>query len=453
MFSVDICNNGLEAYITLHFLPDEYKDNPEELIKAIKSALKEANVNYGIIEEVLHSELPLNTPILIAKGKPPVHGTDSVVKMYQVPEPKPCIVDNGRVNYYDLNLIHHVKTGDWLGERIDPTPGTPGIDIHGNEIKPDEGILYPLIFDQHSVTQVRLEGKDVLYSLKNGAVHYVGDTIAVYDVLEIKGDVNFNTGNIDFDGYVNIKGTVEDNFIVKATKDVEISGVYGIGGVNLIESTEGSIYIRGGVAGKNKAKIKCKGNLYAKFIADAEVICEGSVYVGFYIRNSRIRATQVIVESGRGQIVGGLIDADVRVESADIGNRMENRTIINIRGFNRELMKFEMDGLLSVIQAKKKQLSEMKEMLKSFNKDAQKSKSKAKKIQQEIFHLQEEIKRLESQCLNISNYLKTPGEGAVIVKNYIYPMVRITIQNEIFEVLKKDFGPTYILRNGKIETL
>ena len=282
-------------------------------------------------------------------------------------------------------------------------------------IKPDEGILYPLIFDQHSVTQVRLEGKDVLYPLKNGAVHYVGDTIAVYDVLEIKGDVNFNTGNIDFDGYVNIKGTVEDNFIVKATKDVEISGVYGIGGVNLIESTEGSIYIRGGVAGKNKAKIKCKGNLYAKFIADAEVICEGSVYVGFYIRNSRIRATQVIVESGRGQIVGGLIDADVRVESADIGNRMENRTIINIRGFNRELMKFEMDGLLSVIQAKKKQLSEMKEMLKSFNKDAQKSKSKAKNSTGNISF----AGRNKTAGITMLKHFKlpeNPGEGAVIVK-------------------------------------
>lgn len=453
MISVEISNGALEAYIILYYLPDDYKDGRFKLINAIQLALKKANVNYGIIQEVFYDELPINTPILIAKGKPPVHGRDSEVKMYQVPEPKPRIVDDGKVNYYDLNLIHHVKAGDWLGERLDPVPGIPGIDVHGNEIKPDEGIVYPLLYDQQSVTQVRLEGKDVLYSLKDGAVHYVNDMIAVYDVLEIRGNVDFNIGNIDFDGYIKIEGTVEDNFTVSASKDIEIGGIYGIGGVKLIESKEGNIYIRGGVAGKKKATIKCKGNLYAKFISDAEIICEGSVFIGFYVRNSYIRAKQVIVESGKGQIVGGFIDADIRVESADIGNRLENRTIINIRGFNREALRAELDDLLNTIQTKKKQMFELKDLLKSYNKDTQKSMSETKKIQHEMFLLQEEIKKLESQCLNISNYLKTPGEGAVVVKNYIYPKVRITIQNNTLEMHKKEFGPTYVSRDGNVENI
>ena len=223
--------------------------------------------------------------------------------------------------------------------------------------------------------------------------------------------------------------------------------------MKLIESPEGSIYLRGGIAGKNRAVIRCKGNLYAKYISDAEVVCEGSVYAGFYIRNSNIRAKQVIVESGRGQIVGGLIDADVRVECADIGNRMETRTLINVRGFSRESMKAEMDELLSVIQDRKKQLADMKVMFRSVNGISKKNKAEAQRIQQEMFNLQEELKRLEAQCLNISGYLKTPGEGAVVVKNYIYPMVRITIRNEILEILNQDFAPTYIYRDGKLESL
>jgi len=453
MISVDICNNALEAYITIHELPEDYKKDRNKLVDAIRHALNNANVNYGIMHEVMYGELPLNTPVLIAKGKPPVHGTDSVIKMFEVPEPKPLLIENDKVNFYELNLIHHVKTGDWLGERIDPTPGVPGIDVHGNEIKPDEGILYPLLYDYNSVTQVRTEGKDVLYALKDGAVHYVDGSIAVYDVLEINGDVDFNTGNIDFNGYVNIKGTVEDNFSVKAEKDIEIGGVYGIGGVKLIESTGGSIYIRGGVAGKNRAKIICKGNLYAKFISDAEVICEGSVFVGFYIWNSNIRAKQVIVESGRGQIVGGCIDADIRVECADIGNRLEKRTIINIRGFNREQLKAEMDELLGIIQSEKRHLADLRDWLKSCNMEPQSNKPEIKKTQMEIFRKQEEIKKLEASCLNISNYLKTPGTGALVVKNYIYPKVRITIQNQSVEIMKKEFRPTYILRDGVIATL
>ncbi|AGC67525.1 hypothetical protein Cst_c05030 [Thermoclostridium stercorarium subsp. stercorarium DSM 8532] len=453
MISVNICNNALEAYITLHYLPEDYKNNRGKLTEAIQSALKKANVNYGIMYEVLNGELPLNTPILIAKGKPPVHGTDSEIRMFQIPEPKPLLIDNDRVNHYELNLIHHVKAGDWLGERIDPKPGIPGIDVHGNEIKPDEGILYPLLYDQNSVLQVRTEGKDVLYALKDGAVHYVGDTIAVYDVLEVNGDVDFNTGNIDFNGYVNIKGTVEDNFVVKSTKDIEIESEYGIGGVKLIESTEGSIYIRGGVAGKGKAKIICKGNLYAKFISDAEVICEGSVFAGFYIRNSSIRAKQVIVESGRGQIVGGNIDADIKVECADIGNRMEKRTLINIRGFDRESLTDEMNDLSDTIHSRKKQLNALKEKLRSLNMNAEKSRNEIKKIQQEIFGMQEEIKKLEKQYTDISGYLKTPGNGALVVKNYVYPKVRVTIQNQVLEIMKTEYRPTYVLKEGLIQAI
>mgnify|MGYP000844145055 FL=1 len=453
MISVEISKDALEAYVILQYVPEEYNNDRAKLVNAIQHALKNANINYGILQEVFQRELPLNTPVLIARGKPPVHGRDSEIKMYQIPEPKPQIIDDGKVNYYNLNLIHHVKAGDWLGERLDPIPGVPGVDVHGNEIKPNEGITYPLLFDEHSVTQVRLEGKDVLYAIKDGAVHYVNDVIAVYDVMEIQGNVDFNTGNIEFDGYIRVEGTVEENFTVIATKDIEISGVYGIGGAKLIESKEGSIYIRGGVAGKGKAIIKCKGNLYAKFISDAEIICEGSVYIGFYVRNCLIRAKQVIVDSGKGQIAGGSIDADIRVECADIGNRMERRTLINIRGFNRDSLKNEMDELLNVIQAKKNQLNDTREILMSYCNDTQKNKSGLKKIQHKLTNLQEEIKKLESQCLNITNYLKTPGEGAVVVKNYIYPKVRITIQNNTLEIDKQEYRPTYISRNGIVDRL
>jgi len=171
MISVEISKDALEAYVILQYVPEEYNNDRAKLVNAIQHALKNANINYGILQEVFQRELPLNTPVLIARGKPPVHGRDSEIKMYQIPEPKPQIIDNGKVNYYNLNLIHHVKAGDWLGERLDPIPGVPGVDVHGNEIKPNEGITYPLLFDEHSVTQVRLEGKDVLYAIKDGAVH------------------------------------------------------------------------------------------------------------------------------------------------------------------------------------------------------------------------------------------------------------------------------------------
>jgi len=41
-------------------------------------------------------------------------------------------------------------------------------------------------------------------------------TIEVSEYLEIEGDVDYNTGNIEFPGIVIIKGDVKPGFVVRA---------------------------------------------------------------------------------------------------------------------------------------------------------------------------------------------------------------------------------------------
>ena len=55
-----------------------------------------------------------------SRGVPAVSGTDAEIKLYEVEAPKPQVYDSGNVNHYELNLIHRVEKGDWLGERKDP---------------------------------------------------------------------------------------------------------------------------------------------------------------------------------------------------------------------------------------------------------------------------------------------------------------------------------------------
>lgn len=453
---VEISKDNLNAYMTLNLMPEELsKDKRRELTLEVLEALKRAGVNYGIMLNVLKDDLPINEPILIAQGIPPVNGKDSVIKMYEVDNPKPQVVDDGSVNFYNLNLIHQIKVGEWVGERSEPVPGIPGKSVLGYEIKPIDGVILPLHYDRESVELVKEGDKDVLYSIKDGAAHYVGNSIAVYNVLEINGDINFNTGNIDFNGFVTIRGTVEENFSVRAEKDIEINGDYGIGGVDTIESTDGNIYIRGGVAGKNKAKIICKKNLYVKYLSDVDVVCEGNVFVGFYIRNSTVRARQVIVDSPRGQIVGGKIDADIRVECADIGNWTENRTQIVLRGFNRASLQSRIEEITAIVMEKKTLLVKLKLLQKSPD-DSNKSANYSAFMQKTRLTLravQDEIRSLESERLNILNYMKTPGEGAVIVKKRIYPKVKLVIQNVGFEVAEEAMAPTFVARDGEVCTI
>ena len=55
--------------------------------------------------------------------------------------------------------------------------------------------------------------------------------IIVDPTIEIKGDVDLSTGNIDFNGSVLIKGSVQAGFAVRADGDVEIRGTISGGNV------------------------------------------------------------------------------------------------------------------------------------------------------------------------------------------------------------------------------
>ena len=106
---------------------------------------------------------------------------------------------------------------------------------------------------------------------------------------------------------------------------------------------------------------------------------------------------------------------------------MEMRTLINIRGFDRFAMQNTLDEMTSELKQKKKQLAKCKNKQRSGNLDTKTNADAVAKLREEIFLLQKDIKNLEYECLNVVNYLKTPGDGALIVRNTIYPRVKITI--------------------------
>ncbi len=87
-------------------------------------------------------------------------------------------------------------------------------------------------------------------------------------------------------------GDVPDDFDLKATKGIKVSGH--IGACN-IESEE-SIEIAS-MSGKETGQITCHGDLRASFLNQTTVACYGDVYVMNEIRNSVIKSTgKVVVE-------------------------------------------------------------------------------------------------------------------------------------------------------------
>lgn len=455
--SVEISSDELKAYIRLNIDRSEIEsDNKVNLLKEIIQSLKDSGVVYGIKYESLLNSLCNDKPILAAEGIPPEDGRDSIIKMYKLKEAKPEIREDGKVDHYELNLINMVDVGDWLGERIDATPGIPGKSVKGTIIKANPGKNYPLQYDLRSVREEYDNGVTTLYSLKRGAVNYEGERISVSDHLEITGNVDFKTGNIDFDGYITVKGSVEDNFSVIASKDIEILGDYGVGSIREIISRDGNIYIKGGIAGKNKAFVRSKKDLYTKYVSDASIICDGSVHIGFYCINSNITAREVILDSPKGQIIGGTINAELKVVSSIMGSSSEKRTIIKVDGFDRNSLKERLEKLICDIERLKNEMIKVKQELSTyteFSKLNLELKSSYLSAQERFLKISSEIKDCENERKIIINALRTKGEGEVTILKKAYPGVALEIKRVIKDINNLTLATSFFYQDGNIVQL
>lgn len=454
---VELTDNDMKAYVTLYVDESELtRDNGIEVIKEILLRLRERGVVFGIKTDVLTKGLRVREPILIAEGIPPVNGQDSVIRMFELKDPRPEIREDGTTDHYELNIINKVKEGDWLGERTDPTEGKPGKTVKGEIVHQLKGKLLPLYYDENTVREVYENGVTTLYAKVSGAVHYTGDKISVSNHLEILHDIDFNTGNIDFDGYLTVKGSVADNFSVAARDDIEILGEYGVGSVKEVVSRGGNILIKGGIAGKNKSVIRSTKDLYTKFISDATIICDGIVNVGFYCLNSNIRAKQVIVESGKGKIVGGVIEAEQKVEAAYIGNEHEVRTIVRVTGFDRNKMKEELDRLNEELVRARMELSKAKQRFAIYTNtfgDSPQQRKDHESARELYFMSRERVREIEKKIRTLQKYFRVKGEGEVNVLKRVYPNTMIQIKDETKEIRTEQVEPCFFSQDGAIKQM
>lgn len=450
---IRVSDDGLQAFLTLWVPPAELMpEKRSDLIREIAASLKRAAVHQGILTNVLAGTLTNGQEMLIARGKPPIPGEDAIVTMYELVAPQPEVVEDGSANHYELNLIHQVAKDDWLGERIDPTPGIPGTDVRGGVIPPVPGASTPLRYERASVREEVQPGKTLLRARKAGAVFYRGDVVGVYDFLEVGGNVDYSTGNIDFDGYLSVKGTIDDHFSVAAEQDIEILGEYGVGGAEEIVSRAGNIYIRGGIAGKGRAVIRCRKNLYVKFLSDVTVECEGNVYIGFYAMNAQIRARQVVVESPRGRIVGGHVEVEISIETAEAGNRNETRTLLCVNGFDRNVLRAAYEKAAQAMQIGKKEMGQKKQRLRLFDSGTQTPEQRLEQetLREELEGLKDQLKDVEYEYKSLTDHLRTPGEGAIVVKKRCYPKVRLQIKGNVIEMKEEHPLCTFSYRDGEI---
>lgn len=345
----------------------------------IMEEIKDAKIRFGINEEEIDNAIDIKcycTDIILAKGKLPTAGRDATINYYFDTNNKarPEVKEDGSVDYFKLNMLHHCTKGQVLAEIIPEERGEDGVDIFGTVTKARE--VKKARFDHGRNLQISEDGHKLL-SMVDGHASLVDGAVFVSDIYEVE-NVDTSTGNIEYHGNVEVRGNVCENFKIKTDGDVFVNGV--------VEGAEieagGNIIIARGMHGQNKGKLVAGGNVVAKFLSAADVQAKGFVEAE-QILNSTVAATEVHAEAGKGLITGGKIIASKSVNVRNAGSPMGATTIIEVG--NDPEMKKRYAELQKIIAEKSKSISQMQAILKS---TTEKIKSGAKPTLEQIKNLQ-----------------------------------------------------------------
>lgn len=101
-----------------------------------------------------------------------------------------------------------------------------------------------------------------MYADCAGNVTLVNDTVFVSNVYEVPADVGTSTGDIDYDGSVEVRGNVLTGYTVKATGDITVNGA--VEGATLISG--GKIVHKAWNARHGKRRYEGRGDIISNFI-------------------------------------------------------------------------------------------------------------------------------------------------------------------------------------------
>ncbi|MDI6786074.1 MAG: FapA family protein [bacterium] len=457
---VEIMEDEMSAYLTIVPPPSgsSFKLTPEE----IKDVLKKEGVSCGYDEEVLidisiEPRKELNRAILVAKGIASVKGKDAIID-YKFDTHKDKVRfkenENGRVNYRELNLIENVQEGQVLAIKMLPTAGKSGITVTGKELPAEEGKDLPLPIGKN--TYASDDGLE-LYASCTGRVVWSETKIDVESAYEIKGDVGYDTGNIEFAGTVIVGGNVKDGFSIKAGGDIEIRGCV----EKAVLEAAGNVRIQNGVIGKGEGIVKAGRDVYAKFIENATVIAGEDVIVSEAIMHSNVdTGKRAIVYGGKkGVILGGRIRAKDEINARTIGSWAEVETSIEagIDPHTRE----DISILEKEIEEDKKSFNELKLGIKNLVKQKEKSGNRLSPDKEELLaqHLRAQnllmtkLRDTAERMITLQKEFSAETGGKICVFNVIYPGVKICIRNTTLFIKKEYKYTMFIVKANQIKLL
>ncbi len=445
---IETSRDKMEAYITII----EGERGVAPTLEMIEEKLSEKGIIFGVDKDKIDQMLKSKTfgiKLLIANGKKAQNGRDGkVIHHFDTHKDfKPQYLEDGSVDFKNLNLINNVEKGQLLAEIIPPTEGVEGKNIFGEKISALDGKEVKISRGKNIIKDDEglrfLSEVDGQVLIKDGKLH-------VSKIYEIPGDVDNSIGNIDFNGNVVVRGNVKSGFTVKANGDIEVNGV--VEAATLL--AKGNIVLNRGIQGNNNAYLQCDGDLVSRYIENTTIKSGGSVEAGCILHSNITAKKNVEVKGRRGLIVGGLVRATEEIVANTIGSHMGTITNIEVgidpdEKQRHEELKVDISEMSKNIKNLEKTIQLLNRMGKSRGLDDKKRDILSRSIKTYDI-LKEKYSKLMDQSKLIESKLQDSRGGKIHVSGTIYPGVKITILNAVRIIYDEFNNSTLFRKEGEV---
>lgn len=416
----------------------------------IKGELEKKGIIFGIDEEEIDNYLTnrvYGKDFIFARGQDPVNGEDGriIYKKAVDVSRKPLERADGSVDFFSLNIIPKVEKGEILAELVKEVEGIPGMDVKGKTLAPLKVKRLQVKLGQNTVIS-----EDGFYVVSEAPGHLVieGDKISVSNTFIVNGDLDASTGNINYDGNVEVMGNVISGIHLEATGDISINGT--VEGANIFAG--GHIILKNGIKGMGKGKLKAGGNIISRFLESVFVEAGGYVSADAILNSDVIAKGDVVVNSKKGYVNGGKVVSSTSISIKNAGSEMGTRTVLEV-GIDPELLA-ELKNLELKVEWLSKKMESEYPMIEFYGKKIKRGEvlPPEKLVQFKIMtlgykkHL-EEIAEVRKKIEEINQSIAENKDGFIDIMDTAYSGVKIVVVNAVM-LIKTNIKHSRFIKEG-----
>lgn len=434
-------------------------------LEGINNALNQA----GVVSELRDSEKITQCferknvkGVCVANARLPLPGQDAQYEALVDDESylTPQEDEDGVIDLLSLHQFTLVEPNTPLMRRIPAVEGTPGLNVTGEEISPpppkDPGFSKAIVgalvsSDDPNLLVAQIKGHPIL--IPNG--------VSVDPVLHVD-NVDVKTGNITFDGSLDVKGDIKAGMHVNVTGDIHVKGLVERAWVK----AKHDIVIKGGIFGSHNAasrhpeedecSVVAGGNIETKFANQVVLHAGKDLVVKEYIGNCVSKADAHILlgqQGGKGALFGGFAEAKLGVAVVRLGNDSYAETRVSV-GTVHALFEKRLRALQE-LKTRQKEIDQLTMIIEKVEGGApiklgQITVDKTTRIRNTITAITQKSDEIKAYIAKIEKLMAEQKNVFVSVTKAVYPNVEVVINGAAKRFSETNKGDTWRLKGSEI---